>query len=273
MKKLIVVTDWADDSLTRQEFRSAVEGFLQQPELANINYVSSTPSTIHTGYLLAQVVEIEEQYGRPLKTIIFQNTVIHSSNQEDSSQTKGDNFIVIKLKTGIYVCGPNAGYDFSLIKPKIDEIFVYQGLIDKDTHFRSRDLYSRVCAHLIDEMEDEMGLEETHMNIVPYLKGFYIGHIDNYGNIKTTIIHEDIKGKYEFGNEIEVEINKVKKKVTYVPSLFVGSTGQLVIYPGSSGSKDNPYLEISVWRCFDEEKCDDILAKFNYPRPGMEIKF
>ncbi len=59
MKKLIVVADWVDDSLTCQEVKSAVEGFLKNSAGANITFVSSTPSTIHTSYLIKQVVEIE----------------------------------------------------------------------------------------------------------------------------------------------------------------------------------------------------------------------
>jgi S-adenosylmethionine hydrolase len=198
MKKLIVVSDWVDDSLTCAEFSSAVLGFLSESKNTQITFVSSTPSTIHTSFLINQIVEVEERFGRPLETVIFQNTDPRLQSKTKVEKAQGAKFLVIRLKSGLYLCGPNAGYDFSMVKEKIDEVFEYKDF-DKGSQFRSRDLYSRVCAHLMEAMEDELDLEEVSVDVIPDLKGFYIGHIDNFGNIKTTITHEDLKGKVEYG--------------------------------------------------------------------------
>jgi len=271
MKKLIVVSDWVDDSLTCAEFSSAVLGFLSESKNAQITFVSSTPSTIHTSFLINQIVEVEERFGRPLETVIFQNTDPRLQSKTKVEKAQGAKFLVIRLKSGLYLCGPNAGYDFSMIKERIDEVFEYKDF-DKGSQFRSRDLYSRVCAHLMEAMEDELDLEEVLVDVIPDLKGFYIGHIDNFGNIKTTIIHEDLKGKVEYGGYIKIKIGKVIKKVRYVDNLFGGEVGELVIYPGSSGKKDNPYLEISVWRHFDEEKPTTGKDEFLNPKVGEKIE-
>ncbi len=263
MKKLIVIADWAEDTLSCQEFRSAAEGFLKNPNSFNISFVVSFPSTINAGFLCSQIVETEERYGRPLETVIFLNV-------DPRLQGKGAPLFIIKLKTGIYLLGPNAGYNFSLIKEKIEEVFIYQGF-DKGSQFRSRDFYSRVCAHLMDEMEDELELEEISSNQIPPLQGYYIGHIDNFGNLKTTITASDFKGKYGKGEIVKVVINKIEKKARYVDGLFEGEVGELVIYPGSSGHKDNPYLEISVWRHLTTTEFKTGAFEFNNPQPGMEI--
>jgi hypothetical protein len=186
MKKLIVVSDWASDSLSCQEFRSTVEGFLQKGNYANISFIFSTPSNIHTGFLIQQIVEIEERYGRTGKTVISGNTDPRIQTDLPVEDGKGAEFVVLRLLNGILVCGPNADCNFSLIKKKIEAAFIYRGL-SKGGQFRSRDLYGRVYAHLMEEMEDELELEEIHTNIIPELRGFYIGHIDNFGNIKTTL--------------------------------------------------------------------------------------
>ena len=115
MKKLIVVADWADDGLATQEVRTAIEGFLKNPtsiSAPNINIVPSSPSTIHTSFLIGQIVESEERYGRPLDTVIFQNT---DPMQEHTEETGGigSQLIIMRLKSGMYVLGPNAGYVFS----------------------------------------------------------------------------------------------------------------------------------------------------------------
>jgi S-adenosylmethionine hydrolase len=271
MKKLTVVSDWVDDSLTCAEFSSAVLGFLSESKNAQITFVSSTPSTIHTSFLINQIVEVEERFGRPLETVIFQNTDPRLQSKTKLEKAQGAKFLVIRLKSGLYLCGPNAGYDFSMVKERIDEVFEYKDF-DKGSQFRSRDLYSRVCAHLMEAMEDELDLEEVLVDVIPDLKGFYIGHIDNFGNIKTTITHEDLKGKLEYGEYIKIKIGKVIKKVRYVDNLFGGEVGELVIYPGSSGKKDNPYLEISVWRHFDEEKPTTGKDEFLNPKVGEKIE-
>ncbi len=271
MKKLIVISDWANDSLTCQEFKSATEGYLQSNSGLNLSFIGATPSTIHTGFLISQAVETEERYGRPLETVIFQNTDPRIQTNSAVERSKGADFLVIRLTSGIYLCGPNAGYDFSFVRKKIDEVFFYPGL-DQGSQFRSRDLYSRVCAHLVENLEDDLELEETHDGIIPGLTGYYIAHIDNYGNIKTTVTVENIKGKHELGETFLVKINQVTKTVKLVTNLFGGAPGELVIYPGSSGHKDNPYLEISVWRHFDEVKPTTGLHEFNFPRPGMVVE-
>ncbi|MDO8611078.1 MAG: SAM-dependent chlorinase/fluorinase [bacterium] len=271
MKKLIVVADWASDLLTCQEFKSVVEGYVKNPENINISFVSVTPSTIHTGYVLNQIIHTEERLGRPQETIIIQNTDPRLQNTENVVDSKGAEFIITKLFNGIYVCGPNAGFDFSFIKNSIENIYLYPNL-NKGSQFRSRDLYSRVCSHLMDELEDELELEETHSNIIPVIQEHFIGHIDNFGNIKTTILNSEFKGKKKFGDIITIKINNIIKKAKYVPGLFGGKVGELVIYPGSSGNIHELYLEISIWQHFDTKNVKTGLETFNYPKAGMTIE-
>ncbi len=271
MKKLIVVSDWASDSLTCQEVRSAVEGYLKDHNGGIITFIHSVPNTIHTAFLVSQVVEAEERYGKPLETVIFQNTDPRLHSDSALKNAEGAKPLIIRLKSGAYLTGPNAGYDFSLIKDRIEEVFEYKGL-NTQGQFHSRDLYARISAHLMDYMQDELELEEVRSDIIPELRGYYIAHIDNYGNIKTTITHEEFKGKYEYGDEVMIKVNGVKKKAKYVSNLFGSKPGDLVIYPGSSGRQDNPYLEISVWRHFTEKNPTTGLHEFNSPRPGTEIE-
>lgn len=269
MKKLIVIADWVDDSMTCQEVRSSIEGFLHDPSAPNISYVSSTPNTIHTGYILNQLVEIEERNGRPLETVFFVNTDPRLHTSLSIEESKGAEFVVIRLQSGIYICGPNAGKSFSFIKDKIQYAYRYPNL-DKGSQFRSRDLYSRVAAHLMDTMEDELELEEMHTNLIPEIEGLVVGHIDNYGNIKTNVTLEYMKGKYELHEMVPVTINGVKHMVKYVSNLFGGTPGELVLYPGSSGHKDNPFMEITVWRHFDDSVTTGA-HEFKMPRPGMDV--
>ncbi|MFZ6034844.1 MAG: SAM hydroxide adenosyltransferase [Patescibacteria group bacterium] len=271
MKKLIVIGDLFSDTLTCQEIKSAVEGFLKDPTNIDISFVTSAPSTVHTGFLVSQIVQTEEGLGRPLETVIFHNTDPRIHTKDSTVKAEGALPLIVKLKSGIFITGPNAGYSYSMIKDKIDVAYEYKGL-NVHGQFHSRDLYSRISAHLMDYLEDEMELDEVGPDKVPDLKGHYVGHIDNFGNLKTTITHQEFKGKYEYGDFVTVKINGVTKKAKYVSNLFGGVPGELVIYPGSSGKQDDRFLEITVWRHFTEAKPTTGIDEFNTPRAGAEVE-
>jgi len=275
MKKLIIIADYSDDSLTSQELHSAFSGYLKSPNKAQISFVASTPSTIHTAFLLNQIVLTEERYGHPQETVFFVNTDPRLERDNHIENSRGAKGVIIKLESGIYVTGPNAGYCFSMIRSKISEVFYYSPL-DEGSQFRSRDRYPRVVSHLMDYMEDELDLEETNREIIPQLEGNFVGHIDNYGNIKTTITREEMKGKYEINDQFSVTIAGRKEAVRFVDNLFGGQVGELVIYPGSSGHPDNPLLEISAWSHFnniEKEKGSSKTGKDFFPgiKPGNRI--
>lgn len=273
MRRLIIVADWASDTLTCQEVRSTVEGYLKDHNGGGgvITFIDSSPSTVHTAFLVSQVVEIEERYRKPLETVIFQNTDPRLHADQALKKAEGAKPLIIRLRSGIYLVGPNAGHNFSLIKERIEEVFEYKGL-NVEGQFHSRDMYARIAAHLMDELEDEMELEEVSSNLIPPLVGFYVTHIDNFGNIKTLIPNSYFKGKFEYGEFVGLNINGVTKKAKYVESLFGGDPGELVIYPGSSGKLDDRYLEITIWRHFTEKDTTTGVHAFNQPRPGMKIE-
>ncbi len=272
MRNLIVIADWAEDSLTCQEITSSVQGFLSTNFLPKITFVASTPSTIHTSYLINQVVETEERLGKPKNTVIFQNTDPRLQAKKGVKKAKGAEFILIELKSGIFVCGPNAGYDFSMIKDKIKKIYLLKNF-DKGTQFRSRDLYSMVSAKLIEDKSEDLKLIPASLSIIPNIGNeYFIGHIDNYGNIKTTIKLSDLKKKgFKFGKKIEISIKGITRICEFSTNLFGAHPGKLIIYPGSSGNKSDPYLEISVWRHFTEDEKTTGVHEFHNPLPGDTI--
>ncbi len=271
MKKLIVIADYGNDSLATQEIKSSVEGFVKDSKSINISFVSSRLSTINTAFLLSQLVLTENRYGQPQETVFFVNTDPRIQTKKKVPQAKGAKGVIIRLKSGIYIIGPNAGYCFSLIKEFIQEIYYYSGL-EKGSQFRSRDNYPRIIAHLMDYMEDELDLEPTDPGIIPNLREKCILHIDNYNNIKTNYTHQDLKGKFSYGDEIKVTINKTTKKAKYVDNLFGAEPGVLVIYPGSSGHRDNPFVEITIRKTFDKNDLSASKDIFNNAQPEDKVE-
>lgn len=272
MRNLIIIADWANDVLSCAEVKTAVLGFLAKDFTPDITFITSTPSTIHTSFLIEQMFYDLSRFGRPEETVIFQNTDPRIKNELFSSNPWHGKLVVLRLKNGLWIFGPNAGYNFSLIKKEIAQVYYYPDF-EKGEQFHSRDLYSRLCARFIEEEEDELDLEEINIDVILSLQGYYVAHIDNFGNIKTTMKKSELKGKVEWGEKLKVKINKVTRELIFAKGLFKYQPNQLIIYPGSSGPVDDPYLEISVWRFFDDENKEKTGAYFfNFPSPGDKIE-
>lgn len=271
MKKLIIISDWAADALARQEVRSTVQGYLLSSKNPYISYVPATPSGIHTGYLLAQIVQTEERYGKPIETVIYQHTDTRADAATSREDSRGADFFVTRLATGLYICGPNAGHVYSFIRSKIHKLYWYSD-IDLHTRHRARDAYARIVSHLMDSLEDELDLEETHTNRIPAVQNHYIGHVDSHGTLKTTISQEELKGRYEFEQEVRIQVQGVEKKARFLRHLFVSTPGELVLFPGSSGDKHEPYLDISIWQDYTKSGSRSAWQEFGSPKPGTPVQ-
>lgn len=267
MKNLIVIADYCSDNLPTQELRSAFLGHLNQTYTAQLSFVHSTPSTIHTAFLLKQILLTESRLGDPNNLVIFVNTDPRLQTNKGVRLSQGAQFVVAKLKNGAWLCGPSAGNSFSLIRDEIEYLYLYSGL-DKGNQFRSRELYMRVAALLVEEKQDEMQLEEIRNTEIPVLDKLYIGHIDNYGNMKTTIANSHMKGKHEYGKKVAVTLNGQTKEAVYTDNMFGVGPDVLVLAPGSSGMPDDPYLELIIWQHYPDSSAR---KAFPQAKPGDEI--
>jgi len=267
MKNLIVIGDYCSDSLVNQELTSSLLGHLTKPLTSSISFVNSLPNTIHTAFLLKQILITESRLGDPNNLVIFVNTDPRLQTVKGVEQAKGADFVLAKMTNGAYISGPNAGFSFSLIQKEIEYLYLYPNL-DRGTQFRSRELYMPVCALLMEEKQDEMQLTEVRKNIIPVLDGNFIGHIDNYGNMKTTINNSFMKGKFEYGEIVKITLNGITKEAHYVNNMFAKEPETLVIAPGSSGMPDDPYLELIVWQHLPLQSARKF---FPNAKPGDEV--
>ena len=251
MKKLTVIADWANDHIYCQEFLVSVGGYLKDSQTPDISFISSTASSINSSFLLEQIVRSEERLGRPGNTVFFVGSEMKDGDKRS--------FFIIRLKSGAIVCGENYQYNFTFIKSKIDEAFSYN-LDLSVVNFTSRDYYSRIIAHLLESMEDELQLDQVHTNAILETSGFYLGHIDSFGNIITTINASTLKGKYEYGDAFDIVINRQRSKVTFVENIYQKTDHSLKIGLGSFGLLDDPYLELpSAKSQFNDIKAGDLI--------------
>jgi hypothetical protein len=231
MKKLIVIADWSMDGLYTQSFRSIVEGFLMDQEYPQISFVRVDSNAFSTGFLLKQLVQTEEMFGRP------QNTIFYVSSPGKPTGP----FMILRLASGMMVCGFNTDTVFSFLKRQLKKIDTYTEQQD----VFSIDRYPRLIAHLMNDMEDEMEFDELPTNIIPEVRGAQIGYIDYAGSIVLTITEDDLKGKSSSGSTVEVRIGEVSTRIFFDLTNPKDHTDDMVLTTSRFGPVDAKYLMIT----------------------------
>ena len=271
MKKLFVVADWVRDPLSFSQFYTVVEGRLRNPSpRPTIVPAAIGPNPFQASYVARQIVETEKRYGRPEETILLLEADSHNHVADRQETAASAVFYIVRLACGMYVLGTNRGHTFSLLKDQIAEVFTFEG-IDAAVSFGARDEYSRMCAYLMEYLEDELEFDEVHSHLIPQVSGHRVGHIDPFGNIFTTLTVETIKGLAEHKQEVVVAIGPHKLHATYLPHPYQTHPGTLVLSPSSAGAPGNAYLQLTVWNRNQHDATHTAAALFHHPLPGEEI--
>ncbi|MEI6533617.1 MAG: hypothetical protein WCO06_07335 [Candidatus Roizmanbacteria bacterium] len=248
MRRLIVLSDWANDHVYRQEFLSAVEGSLRNTEFPLVSsYIPTTSSSISSGFILENILQTEQRVGAPLEKVIYVETTPQLDINSPSEEVAKPSFYVINTNIGIYICGLNTNFQYSFIKSQIAQVFQFENIETTGlSHLPDRFRHAMICAHIIDELEKDMGLEEQHVNTIPGIDDHYLGYIDHQGILKTNISHDFLKGKYEYGNVIPLQVGHHHMRCRYLSHLRKLDEVEHVIYPGGFGKETQPYMEIKL---------------------------
>lgn len=129
--------------------------------------------------------------------------------------------------------------------------------------FRSRDIFAPIVATIA--RGDDVTVKAITHEGIPSLLPCVLA-IDGYGNIKTSLRRNDVRGK-----RVTIALNKKKFEVRVAKGLFDILPGELGIYPGSSGTEDDPFFEIAVRFDSEEKNEDSATRRFGYPAAGMQI--
>lgn len=199
----------------------------------------STPSfsTINTGFWIAQIALTPHLKN----TYIFSNTAPRKHEKKAQISNSGEALLYAKLTNGFEIIAVNAGYNFSFVKPFIQDLYNVRTQ-NKGSQFRSRDFYPHAVAKLV--LKDSSFLEQrVDISTLPDYPFPVIASIDGYGNIKTTLRASQLS--YAPGQKLLVTIAGDIHEATFSDGVFNVEEGTLVCAPGSSGHQD-PFIELFV---------------------------
>jgi hypothetical protein len=249
---LIIIADYNDDTSANEVIshlkQNDPHSLFQQPR-----FVTVPPfNTIATSFSIYQFA----LHNQHKNLIIFSNTAPRGKNP---SKNEGQaavpwignekQFLAFShIPTGnaafpyIPVFFVQSSYNASLIKNHMNG-FWKVNVPNVGTQFRSRDIYIKAVADYI--YGKPIANEKIDIRLVPDFPNDRVCFIDGYGNIKTTKRMQEWPSDLTDHDKIYVTINGI----THLAYNRLTQTGvreqdKFYIQTGSSGSPDNPFIEI-----------------------------
>jgi len=213
-------------------------------------------NTVEAGFALRQLA-CESPY--PDNTLFYVNVAPRRDDTSARSNNEGEDLVFLELENGVPVVSTCSGYTLSFVKDKIAEARSLD-IPSYGSQFRSRDIFPKAVADLIDRKEEFL---EDKVNLdIPEPPEEAIGYIDGFGNIKTTIRQSEVD--FNNGDQLNLELDGENYSLAFSDGIFHVDEGELVFAPGSSGG-DNPFMEVVLRGGSAEEKLGE-------PDPGDDLK-
>ena len=259
---LHILADYgASDDMAFAEVKQAVRAVTRGLDVTFD--ISSVPAfdTIATGFYLAQLA-INSPFGKD--HLFYVNTAPRKDDVKARTNCAGEGLVYAELTNGVRIVAVNSGYSLSFLKTHAKTI----RHLDVDTagsQFRSRDNFPAAVGDIAHNIETRLGMDIA--NDIPDMPKDVIAYTDGYGNLKTSIAHDELDGLT--GQKVNVTINGITKTATVGVGIFSVPENEFVLSAGSSGwvmpnGTKRRFVEC-VFRGFSAAKA------FGYPQGGNKI--
>ncbi|MHB1830387.1 MAG: hypothetical protein ACYCO0_03250 [Candidatus Micrarchaeaceae archaeon] len=261
--QVFVIADYGREDPAFIEVNQFISNLIHE---ADVQKVCVEPfSTTQTGFWAYQLALNHSKLmslpgGDAFKTYLFLNTAPRKSSPKPQKDNEGERLAYARLDNGMEVVGVLSGESFSFIKPMIKNLRTVD-VPDHGSQFRSRDIFPFALRDITEGNYSCLGRKIT-LGTIPEPEINRIAHVDGYGNIKLTTPHSCIE--FREGDKVAVTIGYRKLDALFSDSMFGVKEGLLCLAPGSSGPKDDAFLEISkrsgnAWKEFGEPKIGSAL--------------
>jgi S-adenosylmethionine hydrolase len=217
-------------------------------------------STLATGFWIAQLALHNPFPGMA----VYSNTAPRKDMYAKRKENEGEKLTFALLDNGVPVIAVNAGYCFSFVRENIKQIN-YINVQNRGSQFRSRDFFPKAVMGILNGDKSFIG-EKIALNKIPDIPKNRIAFVDGYGNLKTTCKYKDLSKSLKTGERIKIKINHDIRMAIFSDGSFAANEGDLVFAPGSSGPKENRFMEIFL-------RGDSAFQLFDNPQVGSEFSF
>ena len=260
---VFVIADYGIGDPAFAEVNQRIAALAGNPRIENISVAPF--STVQTGFWAYQMVLNHNELARLLRdghsrSYLFLNTAPRKDSSEPRKGNAGEPLVYAKLYNGMEVVGVMSGESFSYLKPIVTE-FREISVPKEGSQFRSRDIFPQALASIMRSDYSILG-DKIDIESIPERTKWLVAHVDGYGNMKLSTTASE--AALMEGEKIKVRISEKTTEVIYSGGIFHIDDGALCVAPGSSGKKEDPFLEISersgnAWKRFSSPQIESMV--------------
>jgi len=215
------------------------------PNEVQVSFIpTASKNTLHTGFIAAaHALSTVDHFGR-LQAGENIGLLVNAAPRygaengvkfRGSERNKdGEEIYALKLKSGVWVVGPNAGFNFYFLKQQIRESYLVIDQSGMETPFRSLEVMVPALAKVmgINDFPDIV-LKEKKLQIQAPSEGLYVADWDDHGNIYVFSNLPDEQWLPQPDGNVVFKINNEIGRMRHVDGIFAGHTGELTLTTGS----------------------------------------
>jgi hypothetical protein len=259
-----LVMDYAEGDLAVSEVKQALCRFLPRDWQMQFTSVPSFKTTA-TGFLVGQLALAPRVSGDP-PLLLYVNCAPRKDSRDSRRNNEGEGLVYGELANGVRIVAVNSKFSLSGVREAFT-VF-HEVKIDRGgSQFRSRDNFPPFVAAVAQgkDLSPWLGAALDPLKVIREFKEGFVGYIDSFGNIKTTIRDtSDTVKNLKPGDVVGVDINGTEIAAHVATGSFSVAEGSFAFAPGSSG------WDRRFWEVF--QRGQNAADTFGNPKVGAPVK-
>jgi len=245
MKKnvhVIIVTDCGGSDQGRYEIAAARCFFPHNMHLTF--FATESMNTLHCGFTAAAHALSTIDFFGPLQAGEQVGLLVNAAPRHgkengralrgEGRKPEGEEIYALRLQSGVWVVGPNAGYNFFFLQGQIAESFLVTDTSGRYTPFRSMEVMVPALAKVLGVRENpHLRVEPKELSIVSAEIGVFVADWDSHGNIYLVSTCPDQSWIPALGENCAFRIGTKIARLRHVDGIFAGDTGEQTLTVGS----------------------------------------
>lgn len=207
-------------------------------------YSTESKNTLHSGFTgAAHALSSIAEFG-PLRVDERVGMIINAAPREGNDnghclrgsdrKVEGEQIFALKLNCGVWVVGPNAGYNLYFLQEEVSESYILSDQRGLETPFRSMEFMVPALAKLL-EVKDFSDIVATPALLETKIptNGIYVADWDSHGNIYLFSTIDPEKWLPSMGQCVSLRIGNDVARPRHVDGIFAGHTGEQTLTKGS----------------------------------------
>lgn len=239
---VILVTDCGGSDKGRYEI--AVERCFFPHDVRKTFFETHSMNTLHAGFTAAaHALSTGDHFG-PLKkgerTGILDNAAPRHGNENGKSlrgegrKTEGEEIYALLLDNGVWVVGPNAGFNFHFLQSRVRKSYLVADTSGMVTPFRSMEVMVPTLAKVLGITEwPNIELNEKPLIVGTTKPGLFVADWDKHGNMYVVSVGQKEDCLPKLGESRVFQIGEKIARLRCVDGIFAGNTGEPTLTTGS----------------------------------------